>query len=122
MNPRETEELKALIRRIRDELGVTVCLIEHDMRLVMTLSERVTVLNYGAKLAEGSPQEIRNNSDGRLPRARRGGGRLRQALRGAMLELENIHTYYSHLLRAHSRAQGRELKRSRRADCGADRR
>lgn len=97
MNPRETEELKALIRRIRDELGVTVCLIEHDMRLVMTLSERVTVLNYGAKLAEGSPQEIRNNSDGRLPRARRGGGRLRQALRGAMLELENIHTYYGHI-------------------------
>lgn len=98
MNPRETEELKALIRRIRDELGITVCLIEHDMRLVMTLSERVTVLNYGAKrrgFAAGNTQQCR--SDGRLPRARRGGGRLRQALRGAMLELENIHTYYGHI-------------------------
>lgn len=63
MNPRETEELKTLIRRIRDELGVTVCLIEHDMRLVMTLSEYITVLNYGSKLAEGLPHEIRNNPE-----------------------------------------------------------
>lgn len=63
MNPRETEELKSLIRRIRDELGVTVCLIEHDMRLVMTLSEYITVLNYGSKLAEGLPHEIRNNPE-----------------------------------------------------------
>ncbi|ULH15785.1 ABC transporter ATP-binding protein [Deinococcus sp. KNUC1210] len=63
MNPRETETLKALIRAIRDELGVTVVLIEHDMRLVMTLSEHITVLNYGAKLAEGLPHEIRNNPE-----------------------------------------------------------
>ncbi|TSA85690.1 ABC transporter ATP-binding protein [Deinococcus detaillensis] len=61
MNPRETEELKSLIRRIRDDLGVTVCLIEHDMRLVMTLSEHITVLDYGTKIAEGLPHEIRNN-------------------------------------------------------------
>lgn len=63
MNPRETEDLKALIRAIRDELGVTVVLIEHDMRLVMTLSENITVLNYGSKLAEGLPHEIRNNPE-----------------------------------------------------------
>ena len=63
MNPRETEDLKALIRAIRDELGVTVVLIEHDMRLVMTLSENITVLNYGSKLAEGLPHEVRNNPE-----------------------------------------------------------
>ncbi|UBV41713.1 ABC transporter ATP-binding protein [Deinococcus taeanensis] len=61
MNPRETEDLKALIRRIRDELGVTVCLIEHDMRLVMTLSEHITVLDYGTKIAEGRPYQVRND-------------------------------------------------------------
>ena len=61
MNPRETEELKSLIRRIRDDLGVTVCLIEHDMRLVMTLSEYITVLDYGSKIAEGLPHQVRNN-------------------------------------------------------------
>ncbi|WP_425147419.1 ABC transporter ATP-binding protein [Deinococcus sp.] len=63
MNPRETENLKALIRAIRDDLGVTVVLIEHDMRLVMTLSEYITVLNYGAKLAEGLPHQVRNNPE-----------------------------------------------------------
>ena len=61
MNPRETEELKSLIRRIRDDLGVTVCLIEHDMRLVMTLSEYITVLDYGSKIAEGLPHQVRND-------------------------------------------------------------
>ncbi|GAA5514383.1 lipopolysaccharide export system ATP-binding protein LptB [Deinococcus carri] len=61
MNPRETEDLKALIRRIRDDLGVTVVLIEHDMRLVMTLSENITVLNYGSKLSEGLPHQVRND-------------------------------------------------------------
>ena len=61
MNPRETEDLKSLIRRIRDDLGVTVCLIEHDMRLVMTLSEYITVLDYGSKIAEGLPHQVRND-------------------------------------------------------------
>lgn len=61
MNPRETEDLKALIRRIRDDLGVTVCLIEHDMRLVMTLSEHITVLDYGTKISEGLPHQVRND-------------------------------------------------------------
>lgn len=61
MNPRETEDLKELICRIRDELGVTVCLIEHDMRLVMTLSEYITVLDYGSKISEGLPHQVRND-------------------------------------------------------------
>jgi branched-chain amino acid transport system ATP-binding protein len=61
MNPQETSEAIHLIRRLRDELGITVILIEHDMRVVMTISERVTVLDYGAKIAEGKPEEIRSN-------------------------------------------------------------
>lgn len=60
MNPREKEDLMALIRRVRDT-GVTVFLIEHDMALVMGISERITVLDHGEKIAEGLPAEIRAN-------------------------------------------------------------
>jgi branched-chain amino acid transport system ATP-binding protein len=61
MNPYETAEATDLIKRLRDELGVTVVLIEHDMRVVMSISERISVLDYGRKIAEGRPEEIRNN-------------------------------------------------------------
>jgi branched-chain amino acid transport system ATP-binding protein len=61
MNPNETARATGLIESLRDELGVTVVLIEHDMRVVMSISERVTVLDYGTKIAEGQPQDIRNN-------------------------------------------------------------
>ncbi|MCS6964898.1 MAG: ABC transporter ATP-binding protein [Thermoflexus sp.] len=61
MNPQETAETTRLIRRLRDELGITVILIEHQMRVVMGISERVTVLDYGEKIAEGSPEEVRRN-------------------------------------------------------------
>ena len=60
MNPQETEHLIRIIRKIR-ELGITVVLIEHDMRLVMNICDSITVLNYGEKLAEGTPTEIKNN-------------------------------------------------------------
>ena len=60
MNPREKEDLMALIRRVRDT-GVTVFLIEHDMALVMGISERIAVLDHGEKIAEGLPAEIRAN-------------------------------------------------------------
>ena len=60
MNPHETEELDELITRIRDR-GVTIVLVEHDMRLVMGISDRVTVLNFGTKIAEGAPGEIQKN-------------------------------------------------------------
>ena len=60
MNPHETEELDEFITRIRDR-GVTIILVEHDMRLVMGISDRVTVLNFGTKIAEGTPNEIQRN-------------------------------------------------------------
>ena len=60
MNPAETVELMQLIRRIRDR-GITVILIEHEMHMVMGISDRVSVLNYGQKIAEGTPAEVQNN-------------------------------------------------------------
>jgi branched-chain amino acid transport system ATP-binding protein len=59
MNPNETLELTAFVRNLRDKLGVTILLIEHDMKVVMGISERVTVLDHGEKIAEGSPAEVR---------------------------------------------------------------
>lgn len=61
MNPKETDEAVGLFRRLRDELGVTILLIEHSMRVVMDISERITVMDYGEKIAEGLPAEISNN-------------------------------------------------------------
>jgi branched-chain amino acid transport system ATP-binding protein len=61
MNPQETKELEALIMRIRDEGKISILLIEHDMRLVMSLSDRVHVMDYGEMIARGTPQEIREN-------------------------------------------------------------
>jgi branched-chain amino acid transport system ATP-binding protein len=61
MNSSETAEMTAFIRRLRTELGLTVLLIEHDMRVVMGISDRVTVLDYGEVIAEGDPAEVRAN-------------------------------------------------------------
>ncbi|HEX4898532.1 MAG TPA: ABC transporter ATP-binding protein [Candidatus Limnocylindrales bacterium] len=61
MNSSETAEMTAFIRSLRTRLGLTVLLIEHDMRVVMGISDRVTVLDYGEVIAEGSPEEVRAN-------------------------------------------------------------
>jgi branched-chain amino acid transport system ATP-binding protein len=61
MNPQETEELMKTIRFVRDQFGICILLIEHDMSLVMNICERIYVLNYGTLLAKGSPDEIKNN-------------------------------------------------------------
>ncbi|MBI3243470.1 MAG: ABC transporter ATP-binding protein [Chloroflexi bacterium] len=61
MNPAETADLTAFIRRLRDDLGLTILLIEHDMRVVMGISDRVTVLDHGEKIAEGPPAEVQRN-------------------------------------------------------------
>ncbi|OGO14420.1 MAG: ABC transporter ATP-binding protein [Chloroflexi bacterium RBG_16_47_49] len=61
MNPSETQDTMNLIRQLRDELGVTILLIEHQMRVVMGISELITVLDYGAKIAEGTAHEIQND-------------------------------------------------------------
>jgi branched-chain amino acid transport system ATP-binding protein len=61
MNPQETARMTEFINRLRDELGLTILLIEHDMRVVMTISDRVTVLDYGIKIAEGTPSEVQRD-------------------------------------------------------------
>jgi branched-chain amino acid transport system ATP-binding protein len=61
MNPNETADLTAFIDRIRSDLGLTVLLIEHDMKVVMGISDQVTVLDHGQKIADGSPDEVRSN-------------------------------------------------------------
>jgi branched-chain amino acid transport system ATP-binding protein len=61
MNPQEKEELLYTVRRIRDELNKTVLVIEHDMRFVMGLCERIVVLDHGEEIAQGPPDAIRNN-------------------------------------------------------------
>jgi branched-chain amino acid transport system ATP-binding protein len=61
MNPQETAAFTDFVARLRTEEGLTVLLIEHDMRVVMGVSDRVTVLDYGEKIAEGSPQEVQKD-------------------------------------------------------------
>ncbi|WP_339079590.1 high-affinity branched-chain amino acid ABC transporter ATP-binding protein LivG [Pseudomonas sp. TMP9] len=63
LNPRETEDLKALIGVLRDQHNVTVLLIEHDMKLVMSISDHIYVINQGTPLADGTPEQIRENPD-----------------------------------------------------------
>ena len=61
MNPQESKELTDFMRRLRDERGLSILLIEHDMQVVMEASEYITVLDHGTKIAEGTPQQVRQN-------------------------------------------------------------
>ena len=61
MNPQESAQLTGFMQQLRDERGITILLIEHDMKVVMGVSERITVLDHGEKIAEGSPEEVRAN-------------------------------------------------------------
>lgn len=63
MNPQETAELTAFIKKIRDDFKLTVFMIEHHMDLVMNISDRIYVLNFGALIAQGTPEEIQNNPE-----------------------------------------------------------
>ena len=61
MNPHETMDMMRFIQRLRDELEITILLFEHDMRVVMGISDQIAVLDYGVKIAEGTPREIQGN-------------------------------------------------------------
>lgn len=63
MNPNETNDLMNTIKKIRDQFHISILLIEHDMKLVMGICDKITVLNYGMELATGTPSEIQNNPD-----------------------------------------------------------
>ncbi|MDQ0269770.1 ABC transporter ATP-binding protein [Cytobacillus purgationiresistens] len=71
VNPDETEELSLLIKKMAEQ-GITVCLIEHKMQMIMSLADHIMVLNYGEKIAEGTPDEIKNNEE--VIKAYLGGG------------------------------------------------
>ena len=61
MNPNESQRFTEFMQKVREELGLTILLIEHDMKVVMGVSERITVLDHGEKVAEGEPDEVRQN-------------------------------------------------------------
>ncbi|MEA2403019.1 MAG: branched-chain amino acid transport system ATP-binding protein, partial [Thermoleophilaceae bacterium] len=61
MNPQESDSLTTFMQKLRDELGLSLLLIEHDMKVIMGVSQHITVLDHGEKIAEGGPDEVRQN-------------------------------------------------------------
>ena len=94
MNPQETADFTAFVARLREEQELAVLLIEHDMRVVMGVSDRVTVLDYGEKIAEGTPQEIQKNERVIEAYLGSGGGDVVSAAGAPLLEVEGIETFY----------------------------
>ena len=99
MNPNETHEVTELIGRLRDELGVAILVIEHDMHVVEGCSDRVVALDHGVKIAEGGFDEVAEPSGGRRgvpgPRSRGAGGGVMST--DAAAQLDNVTTYYAQM-------------------------
>ena len=94
MNPQESARLTEFMEQLREERALTILLIEHDMKVVMGVSEHITVLDHGKKIAEGQPEEIRANErviEAYLGKRESGAGLM------ALLELDDIHTYYGNI-------------------------
>ena len=89
LNPQESEDLMRLIQDIRQRFGLTILLIEHDMKVVMGICERIAVLDYGVKIAEGTPEEIRCDPQGHRGLPGRG-----DAARMSQLEVQGLDVYY----------------------------
>jgi ABC-type branched-subunit amino acid transport system ATPase component len=111
MNPQETKELTELIARLRRDLGLSFLLIEHDMKVVMRISDRVTVIDHGERIAEGTPEEVRGNE--RVVEAYLGKPAASQISRRVMpasngpegdeplLQVTDVHAYYGRIQALH---------------------
>ena len=93
MNPQETLEFVGFVRKVRDELKLTILLIEHDMKLVMGVSERITVLDYGEKISR-NPAGGSAGPEGHRGLPGNGGRRMNENGGTPILELANVHTFY----------------------------
>jgi len=102
MNPQESENLTRFMRRLRDEVGLAILLIEHDMKVVMGVSEHITVLDHGEKISEGDAQTVRHDPQvveaylGKQEAERQQGAR-EEAVSVALLEIDDIHTFYANI-------------------------